>query len=72
MDSLPSVREEVVALFERDEVFRELCEEYLVCSETTARMDTTGSSNNALRREFSALQLRLEGELLRHLKEHRA
>jgi hypothetical protein len=69
-ERLPRVREQVLRLFERDEVFRELCDEYQVCSETAARMESAAGASLALRDEYVALRLRLEGELLRYLVEH--
>ena len=68
-ERLPHVREQAGFLFERDEIFRELCDEYQTCSEAEARMDGVRASE-ALRKEYSVLRLRLEGELLRYLGEH--
>jgi hypothetical protein len=59
----PDLRQEVACLFERDDVFRELCEDYEACSLALARQE----SNDALRREYAALRLRLETELLGRL-----
>ena len=56
-------RSEVACLFERDELFRELCEDYEACSLALARQEST----EALRREYAALRLRLETELLGRL-----
>jgi hypothetical protein len=69
-ERLPHVREQVVRLFERDEVFRELCDEYQTCSETAARMESAAGASPALRDEYVALRLRLESEMLRYLLEH--
>ena len=69
-ERLPQLRQEVARLFERDEVFRDLCNEYQLCSETAARMETAGRAKRAFRNEYAALRLRLEGELLRYLSEH--
>ncbi len=68
-ERLPNVREQAGFLFERDEVFRELCDEYQVCSETESRMEDARASE-AIRKEYATLRLRLEGELLRYLAEH--
>jgi hypothetical protein len=65
-----SVREEAELLFQQDDAFRELTEEYQVCCEAAARMEGAGQGNEALRKEYGALRLRLEGELLRYLSEH--
>jgi hypothetical protein len=66
VERLPNLRERVARLFERSEDFRELCEEYQACCEASARLAPAGS-NEALRREYLALQLRLEGEILRYV-----
>jgi hypothetical protein len=62
-EQFPDLRQEVACLFERDEVFRELCEDYEACILALARQE----SNEALRREYAALRLRLETELLGRL-----
>ena len=64
-DQFPHLRERVACLFERDEIFRELCEDYEVCAQALARQE----SNEDLRREYAALRLRLETELLAYLSE---
>jgi hypothetical protein len=69
-DRLPHVCERVARLFERDEDFRELCNEYEACARTEARFEADGQSSEALRAEYGVLLLRLERELLRYLEEH--
>ncbi len=64
-EQFPHLRERVACLFERNEIFRELCEDYETCADALARQPASG----ALRHEYSALQLRLETELLRYLHE---
>ena len=64
------MRETAERLYERDENFRDLCDEYEVCTETLARFESNRDSADALRREYTALRLRLEGELLRYMDEH--
>ena len=64
-ERLPQVRDGVARLFERDENFRDLCDEYEACVKTLARL----GSDDAMRKEYGMLQLRLEGELLRYLAE---
>jgi hypothetical protein len=64
-EQFPHLRERVACLFERDEIFRELCEDYETCAEALARRP----ASEGLRREYQALQLRLETELLRYLHE---
>ena len=63
IEHFPDLRNEVACLFERDDLFRELCEDYEACSLALARQE----SNAALRREYAALRLRLETELLGRL-----
>jgi hypothetical protein len=70
-ERLSHVRDQAAELFDRDEVFRELCDEYQMCSETVMRIEGTGTVDEALQREYVALRLRLEGELLRYLTPHR-
>ncbi len=65
IEHFPDLRREVACLFEEDDVFRELCEDYEACSQALARQE----SNEALRREYAALRLRLETELLGRLHE---
>ena len=63
----PSLGEQVAALYDRDDVFRELCGEYSICLEAVSRAEASGSST--LRAEYATLQLRLEAELLQQLEE---
>jgi hypothetical protein len=64
-EQFPNLRDRVAGLFERDPIFRELCEDYQACGEALAgRLPT-----DDLGREYAALQLRLETELLRYLHE---
>src|SRR5262245_33054585 len=65
----PNVRERAANAFEHDESFRELCEEYQACTETVARLSSSTSSSEAVRKEYAALLFRLEGELLRYLQD---
>jgi hypothetical protein len=67
-EQFPHLRERVACLFEREEIFRELCEDYEVCSAALARQP----ASDGLGREYSALRLRLETELLRYLHEDAA
>ena len=61
-DQFPHLKERVADLFARDAVFRELCEDYETCTVSLARQ-----ASEALRREYAALRLRLETELLAYL-----
>ena len=63
----PSLGARVAALYDRDDVFRELCSEYSICLAAVGRAEASGSSS--LRAEYAALQLRLETELLQQLEE---
>jgi hypothetical protein len=64
-EQFPHLRERVACLFERDELFRELCEDYESCTEALNRQ----ASDEGLKREYAALRLRLETELLGYLHE---
>ena len=64
-EQFPHLRERVACLFESEEIFRELCEDYETCAEALDRQP----ASDGLRREYSALRLRLETELLRYLRE---
>ena len=61
----PGLADKMQGLLESDDTLRELCEDLKACEEATVRLG--GSSE--LRREYAALLLRLERELLRHLEE---
>jgi hypothetical protein len=69
LERFPHVRAASLQLLERHETFRELCEEYEACNEAAERFAQSGS-DAALLEEYSALRLRLEGELLRYISEH--
>jgi hypothetical protein len=70
-ERMPSVQARAQHLFERDEVFRELCDEYQCCSDATRRLALAAGADPALVNEYQALLLRLEAELLRLLAEHK-
>ena len=61
----PHLQERVVCLFERDDIFRELCEDYEACTLALSRQE----AKEGLRHEYAALRLRLETELLAYLQE---
>ena len=69
-ERLPQVRECARELYERDEVFREMCDEYQLCHVTQVRMVGAVGRAAGVREEYVALGLRLEAELLRYLAEH--
>ncbi len=64
-EQFPLLRERVACLFERDEIFRELCDDYEACAQALSQQER----DEDLRREYSALRLRLETELLGYLNE---
>jgi hypothetical protein len=64
-EQFPLLRERVACLFERDPIFQELCEDYEACARALSRQQAT----EALQREYAALRLRLETELLGYLHE---
>jgi hypothetical protein len=64
-EQFPHLRDRVVCLFERDSLFRELCDDYESCSKAQAQHQAA----EGLSREYAALRLRLETELLRFLRE---
>jgi hypothetical protein len=53
---------------ERQDSFRELCEEYFACTQVLERLERP-DAEESLRIEYGALRLRLEGELLRYIAE---
>ena len=64
------VRERATRLFGRDVDFRDLCDEYEACVETVARLQSGGPPSEDMRKEYAALVLRIERELLRYMEEH--
>ena len=64
------LRDRAVRAFERDLDFRDLCDEYQACVKTLAGHEGSPGSWEAMRREYAALLLRVERELLRYLDEH--
>ena len=64
-EQFPHLRDRVACLFQRDQLFRELCEDYETCSVALALQ----RSSEGLQREYQLLRLRLETELLRFLNE---
>ena len=69
VERFPHVREMAQQLLEESDVFRDLCEEYAACTEVIERL-ARSQGDAGLRTEYSALRLRLEGELLRCVSEH--
>ena len=69
-ERFPLLRDQAVRRFTRDENFRDLCEDYEACADTLARFELGGRGPEGLRNEYAALLLRLEHEMLRHLRDH--
>ena len=69
-ERLPRVQEETALLLERDELFRELCDEYVICAQVATRLAGSPDVNGPVHKEYEILRLRLEAELLRYLAEH--
>jgi hypothetical protein len=64
-EHFPHLRDRVACLFQKDQLFRELCEDYETCSVALAQQ----KSSQGLQREYEVLRLRLETELLQFLNE---
>jgi len=56
-------------LMVQGEAFRDLCEEYATCTAACERLEQPGADAGILR-EYHALRLRLEGELLWYISQH--
>lgn len=69
LERFPHLQAVSIHLLERHETFRELCEEYEACTEVVERLAQC-EDDDAIAKEYSALCLRLEGELLRYISEH--
>jgi hypothetical protein len=65
-ERFPHLKGLSLTLLEKDETFRELCEEHAACTEVIERLSRSGS-DHAMLREYSALRLRIERELLDYL-----
>jgi hypothetical protein len=68
LERFPHVQALALKRAEKQDSFRELCEEYWACSQVLERLERP-DGETALRTEYSALRLRLEGELLRYIAE---
>ncbi|HKE92679.1 MAG TPA: hypothetical protein VKB34_00120, partial [Povalibacter sp.] len=71
LERFPHVQRISLQLLKQQEAFRDLCEEYEACTEACERLERS-QPEDALYREYVALRLRLESELLRYLEEHTA
>jgi hypothetical protein len=65
-ERFPHLKDLSLTLLEKDETFRELCEEHAACTEVIERLSKSASDDSMLR-EYSALRLRIERELLDYL-----
>ncbi len=68
-EQFPHLQSRVAWRFEHDEIFKELCQDYEACRETLQRLGGAGGGQEGLRKEYSALRLRLETELLGYLQD---
>lgn len=68
-ERFPLLREQATARFICDETFRDMCEDYNACGETLAHLESSRAPSEGMHAEYTALLLRLERELLRHLGE---
>lgn len=69
-ERFPHVKAVALQLLMQQETFRELCEEYEACTKAAERLEGATAADDRLRKEYSALRLRLEAELLRYIAEH--
>lgn len=67
LERFPHVQMVSLLLLVKNEAFRELCEEYATCTAAAERLEQSGA-DEPLRKEYIALRLRLEGELLGYLE----
>ncbi len=68
LERFPHVQALALKRCEKQDSFRELCEEYWACSQVLERLERP-DAEESLRSEYGALRLRLEGELLRYIAE---
>ena len=67
LERFPHIQLLSLKMLVKNEAFRELCDEYEACNNTIEKLEQSDSDQPMLR-EFKALSLRLEGELLRYLE----
>ncbi len=68
-EHFPLLAGQVRSRFEHDELFRELCQDYETCLQALQRLGLDETERKPLRKEYAALRLRLETELLGYLQE---
>jgi len=69
LQRFPHIRSVSLDLLHRLDDFRDLCEEYEACTRACERLEHS-NAGETLHREYVALRLRLESELLRYVEEH--
>jgi len=69
-EKFPHIAERLARQVQADEVLGDLCEDLEACASAADRLRACRESAG-LRREYAALRLRLERELLRHVEECR-
>ena len=68
-DLFPHMRTVLDRVLEESESFRDLVEEYGLCTEVLEQPTQHGRPNPPVK-EYAALRLRLEGELLQYLRDY--
>ena len=68
-ERFPLLRQLATLRFAIDENFRDMCMDYDTCADTLARLESSQPRDEGMRDEYTALLLRFERELLRHLAE---
>ena len=71
-EHFPDHEKLVTRLFDEDDEFRGLCDDYRDCLAYLARTRPPSGASESLRKEFTALQLRLETELLQYIEQAEA
>jgi hypothetical protein len=66
---MPELRGAILSLFERDDEFRALCDDYGACQEAEHLLEGGTKPQQAMAREYQKLGLRLERELLDCIRE---
>ena len=69
LERFPYIRTVSLDLLRRHETFRDMCEEYELCTAACQRLEHS-HADQALHKEYCALRLRLESELLRYVEEN--
>lgn len=67
-DRFPHVQSASLRMLMQSPTFRDMCEEYDTCRKVLRRLSNS-PKDIAMRNEYTALSLRIEGELLRYISE---